>query len=120
MPNSIWVDLQIFEQFCPKARNANPLVAEPKQILMQNGHSRSFEVIYFGVIDEPLRDYIAQCNNCDLKCDGSEDFASETSENRHSRRPRSRLKPPFQRTPVNTRINLILLETAIFRLHCCR
>jgi len=26
---SIWVALQIFEQFCPKAGDANPLVAEP-------------------------------------------------------------------------------------------
>jgi len=29
--NSIWVALQIFEQFCPKAGNANPLVAEPER-----------------------------------------------------------------------------------------
>jgi len=28
--DSIWVALQIFEQFCPKARNANSLVAEPE------------------------------------------------------------------------------------------
>jgi len=27
----------------------------PKQILTQNGHSRSFKVIYFGIIEEPLR-----------------------------------------------------------------
>jgi len=26
--DSIWVDLQIFEQFCPKAGDANPSVAE--------------------------------------------------------------------------------------------
>ena len=28
--DSIWVALQIFEQFCPKAGDANPLVAEPE------------------------------------------------------------------------------------------
>jgi len=34
----IWVALQIFEQFCPKAGDANP---SAKQILTQNGHPRS-------------------------------------------------------------------------------
>ena len=47
------MQLQIFEQFCPKAGDANPLVAEPKQIVTQNGHSRSFKVIYFGIIEQP-------------------------------------------------------------------
>jgi len=28
--DSVWVALQICEQFCPKARNANSLVAEPE------------------------------------------------------------------------------------------
>ena len=28
--DSIWVALQIFEQFCPKSGDANPLVAEPE------------------------------------------------------------------------------------------
>jgi len=28
--DTIWVALQIFEQFCPKAGDANPLVAEPE------------------------------------------------------------------------------------------
>ena len=28
--DSIWVALQVFEQFCPKAGDANPLVAEPE------------------------------------------------------------------------------------------
>jgi len=27
---SIWVALQVFEQFCPKAGDAKPLVAEPE------------------------------------------------------------------------------------------
>jgi len=28
--DTIWVALQIFEQFCPKAGDANPFVAEPE------------------------------------------------------------------------------------------
>ena len=35
------------------------------------------------------------------------------SENRHFRGPHSHLKPPRQRTPLNIRINLTLLEIAI-------
>jgi len=54
------------------------------QILTQNGHSRSFKVIYFGTIEEPLRGYIVQYNNCGIQCEGSEDTVSEISENRHS------------------------------------
>jgi len=36
--DSMWVALQILEQFCPKAGNANPLVFEPEQILTQNSY----------------------------------------------------------------------------------
>ena len=46
------IALQVFEQFCPKAGDAKPLVAEPEQILTQNGHSRSLKVIYFGINEE--------------------------------------------------------------------
>jgi len=77
----------MFEQFCPKARKANSLVAEPETDLTQNGHSMSFKVIYFGVIEEPLWDYIAQYNNCGLRCEGSEDMAGKISENRHIEYP---------------------------------
>jgi len=42
-----------------------------------------FKVIYFVIIEEPLRGYIVQYNNCGLECEGSEDIASEISENRH-------------------------------------
>jgi len=62
---------------------------------MQNGHSRSFKVIYFRIIEEPLSGYIAQYNNCGLECEGSEDTASEISENRHLRPPHSHLTPPL-------------------------
>jgi len=30
VPDSVWVALQMFEQFCPKAGDVNPLVAEPE------------------------------------------------------------------------------------------
>ena len=40
-------------------------------------------VIRFGVNEEPLRGYIVQYNNCGLEREGSEDIASERSENRH-------------------------------------
>jgi len=55
----------------------------PKQILMQNGHSRLFKIIYFGVNEEPLMGYIVQYNNCGLGCEGLDEIASERRENRH-------------------------------------
>jgi len=58
-----------------------------KQILTQNGHSRSFKIIYFGIIEEPLMGYIAQYNKCGLRCEGSGDIASERSENLHFDHP---------------------------------
>jgi len=73
--------------------------------------------MYFGVIEEPLRGYIAQYNNCGLKCEGSEDLAGEISKHRHFRQPHSHLQPPRHRTPANIRINFISLETAIPWLH---
>ena len=63
------------------------------QILTQNDHSRSFKVIRFGDNEEPLRGYMVQYNNFGLECEGSEDTASERSENRHLRRPHSHLTP---------------------------
>ena len=45
------VALQIFEQFCPKAGDSNPLVAEPETDFSAK---RSSKVIYFGIIEEPL------------------------------------------------------------------
>jgi len=35
------------------------------------------------ISEETLRGYIVQYNNCGLACEGSEDIASEGSENRH-------------------------------------
>jgi len=70
----------------------------PKQILMQNYYSRSFKVIYFGIIEEPLIGYIAQYNKCGLRYEGSEDIASERSENRLFRPPHSHFDA---RSPAN-------------------
>ena len=53
------------------------------------------KVIRFGVNEKPLRGYIVQYNNCGLECEGSEDIASERSENRHLRPPHSHLSPPL-------------------------
>jgi len=89
----MWVALQIFEQFCSKSGNANSLVAEPETDFNAKW---PFKVVYFGVTEEPLRDYIAKYYG--LRCKGSEDIAGEISENRHFRRPHSHLKPRLQRT----------------------
>ena len=88
--------MQIFEQSCPKAGDANPLVAEPETDFNAKW---PFKVIYFGIIEEPLMGYIAQYNNCSLRCEDSEDIASERSENLHFRPPHSHLTPSLQRTP---------------------
>ena len=97
---SKWVAMQIFKQFCLKTRNVNILDAEPETDSMQNGHSGSLQVIYFGVTEEPLRDYIVQYNNnCGLRCEGSEDIVSERSKNIHFRRPLSNLMPLSGKPP---------------------
>ena len=73
----MWVALQIFEQFCPKPGDAIPLVAEPKTDFNAKW---SFKVIQGHLF---LMGYIAQYNKCGLECEGSEDIASERSENLH-------------------------------------
>jgi len=80
-----------------------------EHILTLNDHSKSFKVICFGVSEEPLRGYIVQYNNCGLACEGSEDIASERSDNRHFRPPHTYMTPPIQRTSANIHINLTLL-----------
>jgi len=74
----------MFEQFCPKAGDANPLVAESETDFNAKW---SFKVICFGIIEEPLMGYIAQYNKCGLRHEGSEDIASERSENLHFDHP---------------------------------
>jgi len=94
--------------------NANPLAAEPETDFNAKW---PFKVIYFGIIEEPLRGYIVQYNKCGLRCEGSEDIASERRENRHFRPPNSHLALLLQRTPSKIRIKLSLLETRIPWLH---
>jgi len=95
LPRTVCIVLQISEQFSPKARTPAHWMPSSNQILTQNDHSRSFKVIRFSVNEEPLRGYIVQYNNCGLECEGSEDIASETSENRHLRPSHSHLTPPL-------------------------
>jgi len=113
--DSIWVTLQIFEQFCPKAGHANPLVAEPETDFNAKW---PFKVIYFGIIEEPLRGYIAKYNKCRLSCEGLEYIGSEIIENRHFRPPYSHLMP-LSSEPREYPIKLSLLETRIPGLHFC-
>ena len=98
--DSIWVSLQMFDQFCPKAGNANPLVAEPE---IDFNAKWPFKVIYFGIIEEPCTNglqYIAQYYKCGFtRCEGSEDIASERSENRHFRPPHAHLTPLSSEPP---------------------
>ena len=54
----------------------------------------------------PVWGYIVQYNYCGLECEGSEDIASNRSENRHLRRPHSHLTTPVQRTPANIPIKI--------------
>jgi len=98
--DSLCAALQISKQFSPKARTPTHWMSSSNQILMQNDHSRSFKVIRFGVNEEILRGYIVQYNNGGHECEGSEDIASESSENRHLRRPHTHLTP---HSPANTR-----------------
>jgi len=85
-----------FRTVFPESQNANPLDAEPEPDF--NAKS-PFKVIRFGVNEEPLRSYIYNYNNCGLGCEGSEDIASERSENRHLLRPRSSLTPLSSKPP---------------------
>jgi len=85
--DNIWVALQILEQFCPKAGDAYPSVAKSKTDF---NAKMPFKVIYFGIIKEPLRGYIAQYNKCGLRCEGSE------------ARERKKRKSLFSTTPLSS------------------
>jgi len=56
-------------KFCPKARNANSLVAEPETHFNAKW---PFKVIYFGIT--------AQYNNCGLRYESSEDTAAASGD----------------------------------------
>jgi len=75
-----------FRAVFPESQNANPLDAELEpdfNAKLPIDDSRLFKVIRFGVNEEPLRGYLVQYNQYGLECEGSEDIASERSENRH-------------------------------------
>jgi len=91
----------IFRTVFSEIQNVNPLDAELKTDFNAKW---PFKVIQ----GHPFRyhergSYIAQYNNCGLRCEGSEEIAGEISENRHFRRPHSHLKPHRQRTPAKIR-----------------
>jgi len=121
--DSIWVALQIFKRFCPKAGDANPLVAEPETDFNAKWPFRVIQghlFRYHWTTTKGLHNTIRAYNKCGLRCEGSENIASEGSENRHFWQPHSHLTPSLQRTPANIRITLTLLETRIPGLHICR
>jgi len=105
-----------FRRILSESRRCQPLVAEPE---IDFNAKWPFMVIYFGIFEEWLMGYKAQYNKCGLRCEDLKDIASEISENLHFRQPHSHLMPPLQRTPVNIRIKLTLLETRIPGLHFC-
>ena len=85
-----------FRTVFSESQNASPLDAE----LEPDFNAKwQFKVIRFGVNEEALRGYIVQYNNCGLECEGSEDTASEISENRHLRPPHSHLTPLSSKPP---------------------
>ena len=91
-----------------------------RQILTQNSQSRPFKVIYFDVTENPLSDYILQCNSCGIVCYTLDNIVSDRSESLHYRPPHSHLTPiSMQRTHANIRTKPILLETWIPGLHFC-
>ena len=64
VPWATFLELTVYGQLCKFSNTfvrkpETPTHQLPKQILTQNGHSRSFKVIYFGIIEEPLMGYIA-------------------------------------------------------------
>ena len=61
------------------------------RFLTQNGHSRSFKVIYFGITEEPLIGYIANYTKYGLRCEGSKYIYSE----------RKKRKSQFSTTPLS-------------------
>jgi len=72
-----------FRTVLSESRRRQPISSRVRNRWTHSRHSRSFNVIYLGIIEEPLRGYIAQYNKCGLSCEGSKDITSERSENRH-------------------------------------
>ena len=73
-----WVGVLAFGENCSEIYRATHRLSAAKNV---------------GVNEEPLSGFIVQYNNCGLECEGSEDTASEISENPHLRPPHSHLMP---------------------------
>ena len=93
-----------FRSVLSESRRRQPISCRARKNFNAKWPFKVIQVIYFGIIEEPLVGYIVQSNKCGLKCEGSEDIVSERSENLHFRPPHSHLMPPHQRTPTNIRI----------------
>ena len=98
--DSIWVALQILEQFCPKAVDATPLVAESEKDVNAKWPFKVIQGHLFWYHWRAAKGlHIAQYNKYCLRCEGSEDTASERSENRHFLTPHSHLTPLSSEPP---------------------
>ena len=87
-----------------ESQNASPLDAE---LGPDFNRKWPFKVIRFGVNEEPLRGYIVQYNNCGLECEGSEDIASERSENRLIFNNSSHSNGSWQVTPKTASLSIV-------------
>jgi len=101
-----------------ESQNTSPLDAELGPDFNANDHSRSFNVIRFGVNGESLRGYIVQYN-CGLECEGLEDIERKKRKSPFTTTPLS-FDAPFLANPANIHINLTLLETRIPGQQFCR
>jgi len=108
-----------FRTVFSESQNASPLDPDREPDFNAKWPFKVIQGHLFRCQWEPLTGYIVQYNNCVHKCEGSEDIASERSENRHLRRPHTPLTPPFQRTSANIHINNTLLETRFPGLQFC-
>ena len=83
-----------------------------KHNLTRNYHSTSFEVIHFGISENPTTDCVSLYNSAGLISKVSEEIASDNAENCRCRQLRCRLMPPHQATRANIRINLVSPENS--------
>ena len=100
-----FLPLTVYAQLCKfqnslirKPEHANTLDAKPETDFNAKW---PFNVIYFGVNEEPLRGYIVKYDNCGLGCEAYEDIASKRSENFHFQRPAIFDDLPFSMTPFS-------------------
>jgi len=104
----IWVCLNSFSRSYFRKSHC-PTLDKParKQYLTRNSHSRSLEVVHFGITEKPTTDCVLLYNNVDLISKVSAEMASENAENCRCRQPHCRSTHSPQGTPANIRINLL-------------